>query len=59
MEKLKKTGDLSEEETGKLLKAMSALEQNVKDKAGKSIDEGIKKGGSGEKTRVPAEILFL
>ena len=48
MESLKQTGDLSDEETNKLLTAMSALEENVKDQAKKSLAEGIEKGGSGQ-----------
>ena len=47
MEKLTKTGDLSDAETEKLLGAMSALEDNVKASARKSLDEGVKKGGAG------------
>ena len=47
MEKLKQAGDLNDEETEKILGAMTALTQNVKENAKKSLGDGVAKGGSG------------
>lgn len=48
MEKLKQSGDLSDEETEKLLGAMTTLEENVKKHAKESFNVGVANGGSGE-----------
>ena len=48
MEKLRQTGDLDNDEMEKVLEGMSALEENVKERAKKSFEEGVRKGGSGQ-----------